>query len=176
MAPSGPARPRRLLLVGMMGSGKTTVAALAARRLGWPHLDSDAEVQLATGRSVPELFALGGEPAFRAEETAALDRALGVEPVVVSVAGGAVLDPHNRERLREAGTVVWLRASLDTLAARVGEGEGRPLLDGGPRRALAELERVRRDLYAQVADAVVDVDAKTPEEVAEAALAAIGER
>ncbi len=170
------ARPRRLLLVGMMGSGKTTVAELAARRLGWPHLDSDAEVEAATGRSVPELFAEGGEAAFRAREAEALERVLSVEPAVVSVAGGAILDPHSRGLMRRAGTVVWLRATLATLAARVGDGAGRPLLEGGPAGALAALDAARHDLYAEVADAVVDVDDKTPEEVAEAALGAIGER
>ena len=77
-------RPNRLLLIGMMGSGKTTVGRLAAERLGWPHLDSDAEVEAATGKSVPEIFGVEGEPAFRAAETAALVRALDIEPVVVS--------------------------------------------------------------------------------------------
>src|ERR1035441_4410527 len=121
-------RPARLLLVGMMGSGKTTVGHLVAQRLGWPHLDSDAEVEEAIGQSVPEIFAGQGEPAFRAAETAALVRALSVEPVVVSVAGGAVLDPDNRRLIAGAGTVVWLRAEVETLADRVGDGAGRPLL------------------------------------------------
>ncbi len=156
-----------------MGSGKTTVGRIAARRLGWPHLDSDAEVEAATGRRVPEIFAADGEPAFRAEETAALERALGVEPAVVSVAGGAVLDEHNRRIIQAGGTVVWLRAEVDTLAERVGDGAGRPLLDGGPHRALAKLEAVRRGYYSELADAVVDVEDKTPEQVADAALAAL---
>jgi shikimate kinase len=163
-------RPARLLLVGMMGSGKTTVGALAAQRLGWPHLDSDAEVVAATGRSVPEIFATDGEPAFRAAESAALARSVQVEPVVVSVAGGAVLDAENRRLIRTSGTVVWLRADVDTLADRIGDGAGRPLLDGDTEQALAELDAVRRLLYAQLADAVVDVDDKTPEQVAEAVM------
>jgi shikimate kinase len=168
-----PHRPKRLLLIGMMGSGKTTVGRLAANRLGWPHLDSDAEVEAATGRSVPEIFVEAGEPAFRAAETAALVRALDVEPVVVSVAGGAVLDTGNRRLIREAGTVVWLRADVDTLAARVGDGAGRPLLDGDTELALAELDAVRRLLYTQLAHAVVDVDELTPEQVAAAVLGAL---
>src|SRR5580700_8126977 len=116
----GTKRPARLLLVGMMGSGKTTVGHLAAARLGWPHLDSDAEVERETGQSVPEIFVSQGESAFRAAETAALVRALSVEPVVVSVAGGAVLDSQNRRLIRHSGTVVWLRADVETLADRVG--------------------------------------------------------
>ena len=166
-------RPARLLLVGMMGSGKTTVGYLAAQRLGWPHFDSDAEVEEATGQTVPEIFAGHGERAFRAAETAALARALEIEPVVVSVAGGAVLDPDNRRLIRAGGTIVWLRAEVETLAGRVGDGAGRPLLDGDTEQALAELDAVRRLLYAQIADAVVDVDDKTPEQVADAAIGAL---
>jgi shikimate kinase len=169
----GTKRPARLLLVGMMGSGKTTVGHLAAARLGWPHLDSDAEVEQATGQTVPEIFVNQGEPAFRVAETAALVRALGVEPVVVSVAGGAVLDPQNRRLIRDSGTVVWLRADVETLADRVGDGAGRPLLDGDTEQSLAELDAVRRLLYAQLADEVIDVDDKTPEQVATAAIAAL---
>jgi shikimate kinase len=100
-------------------------------------------------------------------------RALGVEPVVVSVAGGAVLDPQNRQLIRESGTVVWLRADVETLADRVGDGAGRPLLDGDTEQALAELDAVRRLLYAQLADEVIDVDDKTPDQVATAAIAAL---
>lgn len=166
-------RPARLLLVGMMGSGKTTVGRLAAQRLGWPHLDSDAEVEEATGQTVSEIFAGRGEAAFRAAESAALVRALDTEPVVVSVAGGAVLDPDNRRLIRANGTVVWLRAEVGTLADRVGDATDRPLLDGDTERALAELDAVRRLLYAQIADAVVDVDDKTPEQVAMAVIDAL---
>jgi len=167
-------RPDRLLLIGMMGSGKTTVGRLVAARLGWPHLDSDAEVEEATGKTVPEIFAEQGEPAFRAVETEALVHALEFEPAVISVAGGAVLAPGNRPLIRNGGTVVWLRADVDTLADRVGDGSGRPLLDGDAERSLAELDAVRRLLYAQLADSVIDVDDKTPDQVADAALEAIG--
>lgn len=170
------AHPRRLLIIGMMGSGKTTVGRLAAERLGWPYLDSDAEVEEATGRTVPEIFAADGEPAFRAAEGEALALALRAEPAVVAVAGGAVLDPGNRLRIERGGTVVWLRADVATLARRVGDGAGRPLLGDDPPAALAELEAVRRPLYAALADAVVDVDHLTPEEAADAVLDAVALR
>jgi shikimate kinase len=174
MANGDPGRPpRRLLLVGMMGSGKTTVGRLAAERLGWPYLDSDAEVEKATGKTVPQIFAESGEAAFRLEETRALVRALDLEPVVIAIAGGAVLDAANRQLIREAGTVVWLRAEVRTLVLRVGEGVGRPLLEGGAEQALARLDAVRRPLYAEVADAVIDVDDKSPATVAEAAVEAL---
>lgn len=164
----------RLLLVGMMGAGKTTVGRLVAGRLGWPYVDSDAEVEEATGRTVADLFAEGGEAAFRAAESAALERALvGEGPAVVSVAGGAVLDPANRALLRRSGTVVWLRADPSTLAERLRDGAGRPLLRSDPAADLARLDAVRRPLYAEVADAVVDVDGVAPAAVADAVLAAV---
>jgi 3-dehydroquinate synthase len=172
---SAPARAERLLLVGMMGAGKTTTGLGLARRLGWRYLDSDGEVEADTGKTVPELFAEPGEAAFRRAEARALAEAVaGSEPVVVSVAGGAVLDPANRQLLRQAGTVVWLRARPETLAARVGDGHGRPLLDDDPAAALVRLDAVRRPLYAEVADVVVDVDELDADQVEEAVLAALG--
>ncbi len=170
-----PAAPPRLLLVGMMGAGKTTTGRLVAQRLGWPYLDSDAQVQAETGRSVPEIMEIDGEAAFRRHEARALRVALsGPSPVVVSVAGGAVLDPANRAALRGAGTVVWLRASPETLGRRVGDGAGRPLLGDDPPAALERLETVRRPFYAEVADSVIDVDDLGTDEVVERVLASLG--
>ncbi len=124
---------------------------------------------------MPELFAEVGEPTFRAAESAALEVAVaGPDPVVVSVAGGAVLDPANRALLRRSGTVVWLRARPATLARRVGDGVGRPLLESDPAEALARLDEVRRPHYAEVAHAVVDVDDLDPDEVVDAVVAALG--
>ncbi|MGH9088283.1 MAG: shikimate kinase [Acidimicrobiales bacterium] len=158
----------KILLVGMMGAGKTTVGHLLAGRFGCAYVDSDREVEEVTGHSVAELFASGGEGSFRSLETDALRRAVaGDDAVVVSVAGGAVLDPGNRELIRRSGTVVWLRADPATLARRVGTGAGRPLLDGDPAGALRRLDAARRPLYAEVADVVVDVDDLGPDAVAE---------
>jgi shikimate kinase len=157
----------RLLLVGMMGAGKTTVGRLLADKLGWAYFDSDAEVEAATGLTVPELFARDGEDAFRKAETDALTLACNSStPAVVSVAGGAVLRPANRALLTESGTVIWLRARTETLAARVGDGHGRPLLDGDPATALERLDAVRRPLYQEVADVIIDVDDLGPHQVA----------
>ncbi len=163
----------RVVLVGMMGAGKSTVGRELAARLGWRYLDSDAMVEAATGSTVAELFATRGEETFRAEESRVLAEALASDgPAVVSAAGGAVLAPANRTLLSSSGPVVWLRAEPSTLAARVGDGTDRPLLRGDPVGRLAELDAARRPLYDEVADVVVDVDDLDPSTVVDRILAA----
>lgn len=165
----------RILLVGMMGSGKTTVGRLLAERLGWDYVDSDEQVCRNTGRSVREIFETDGEPAFRVEEKRALLQALaGENPAVVGVAGGAVLDEENRTVIAGAGTVVWLDAPPEVLASRVSAGrDHRPLLGDDPAAALRRLDRERRPLYQEVADVVVDVAEVPPNQVVERILQAI---
>jgi len=156
------------MLVGMMGTGKTTVGRALAGRNGWTYLDSDEEVQKRTGRTVPELFAAQGEAGFRVEESRALAQAVAAPPpLVVSVAGGAVLDPANRELLREAGIVVWLRASAEVLTVRVGDGRTRPLLGDDPGAVISRLLPVREPFYRELADVVIDVDDTAVEAVCE---------
>jgi shikimate kinase len=163
-----------VFVVGMMGSGKTTIGRLLAERLGWRHLDSDEQVGRDTGQTVPEIFARRGEPAFRAAEAHALAAAAAADtPTVVSVAGGAVLDPDNRQVLRRGGVVVWLRARVETLAERVGDGAGRPLLGDDPADAIRRLYAERRPVYQELADVVVDVDGVDARTVAERVLAAL---
>ncbi len=159
--------PEHVVVVGMMGSGKTTVGRAVANLLRRPFHDSDEEIIARTGCTVPEIFQSRGEAAFRAEERAVLAVALASPvPSVIAVAGGAVLDPDSRRRIRASAVVIWLRASPRTLAARVGAGAGRPLLEHDPAGTLVLLDARRRPIYRALADAVVDVDKVQPHEVA----------
>jgi shikimate kinase len=167
----------RILLVGMMGCGKTTTGELVARRLGWDYRDSDADVEALTGQTVPEIFERDGEAAFRKAEAEVLAIACNSErPTVVAVAGGAVLSADNRRVIRECGTVVWLRVEPHRLAERVGDGAGRPLLEGDKDEIMTRLLAERAPHYAEVADAAIDVDHLTPDEVADRVLDAAGIR
>ncbi len=169
--------PPRVLLIGMMGAGKSTTGRLLAERLQWPYLDSDDEIERQTGRTVPEIWKTDGEPAFRAEESKVLAQACASgDRAVVSVAGGAVLDPDNRALIRAAGLVVWLRAEVSTLAVRVGSGRGRPLLEDGPAAALARLSAQRAPIYEGLADLVFDVDRLSPSLVAARIAEAVDQR
>ena len=157
-------RPR-VVLVGPMGAGKTTVAGLLAEAWGVTARDTDADIVAAEGRSVADIFVESGEPEFRRLEHAAVDRALSEHDGVLALGGGAVLDPTTRERL--AGhTVVFLRVGLSDAVKRVGLGSSRPLLLGNVRGRIKTLLDERAPLYESVATLVVDTDGRTPEDVA----------
>ena len=166
----------RVLLVGTMATGKTTVGRALAARTGWPYVDNDELVVQAEGVSAPELLARDGEAALRRAESQVLTTLLGTSPpLVAGVPGGVVLDPADLRRLAECDAhVVWLRAEIATLVERVGRGEGRSWLDDDPAAALTRLAVVREPLYAQVADQVVDVDDLPADRVAAAVLDALG--
>ena len=167
---------RHVVLVGMMGTGKTTTGRLLADRLGRTLVDSDELIERRTGRTVREIWRTDGEPTFRVLETAALRDALAEpEPLVIAAAGGVVLSAQNREALREAdAVVVWLRADPRVLLGRVGRDDHRPLLDDDPAATLQQMEQEREPLYREVADVVVDTDTKSPAAVVDriAAIAA----
>jgi len=162
----------------MMGAGKTTVARIVAARTGRPQVDTDVEVERALGATVSAIFAERGEEAFRRAESEVLRRVLDTAvPAVVSVGGGMVLDAGNRRAMAGAGTVVWLRARPDTLAARAGVLSDRPLLHASgetPAAVLTRLAARRRPLYEEVAGVVVDVDDLSAEEVADRVVACLG--
>ncbi len=160
--------PRHVVLVGLMGSGKTTTGRVLAERLGRPLVDSDLLIESTTGRTVREIFADDGEEAFRTLETAALLEALARrEPLVIAAAGGVVLREQNRRALLDTDAfVVWLQADLGVLESRATTGVHRPLLDEDPAGALRQMSVERAERYAEVADAVVDTTARSPEAVA----------
>lgn len=158
----------QVVLVGAMGSGKSTVGRIVAGRTGRRLVDVDVAITERTGRSVREIWEDGGEAAFRHLESAEVLAALGGdEAVVVAAPGGVVVDPDVQAALR-AALVVWLRADPATLARRVRPGDHRPLLGTHPGEVLPALARERRALYERLADAVVDVDALTPAAAADA--------
>lgn len=156
-----------IVLVGMMGAGKSVVGRLVARRLDCAFVDADDAVEARAGRPIPQIFADDGEDRFRDLETAVLADLVDTEQrVVVAAGGGAVVRPDNRELLRRRATVVWLRAPVEELVERVGKGSGRPLLAEDPQRALTALEAQRAPWYAATAHVVVDTARRRPHEVA----------
>ena|SRR5438132_2979820 len=150
---------KHLVLIGLMGAGKTTVGTACAQRLGRTFVDTDDLVVGIAHTTVEGIFAEGGEPRFRRlEHEVVADVVASPEPLVIACGGGTVLDVDNRRALRAAGVVVWLRAPVSTLLSRVGEGSTRPLLRDDPEGALARLERLREPAYEAAAHATVDTD------------------
>lgn len=154
-----------LFLSGFMGTGKSTVGPLLARRLGRPLLDLDARISEVAEASVAEIFAREGEDGFRRRERAAIDALIDGEPAVIALGGGAVVDPEVRRRVREAGTLVTLTAQIETIRARLAGDTSRPLL-----RQRGDAERLLRARAAAYADAdlVVVTDERSPAAVTEA--------
>jgi shikimate kinase len=169
------AGPRHVVLVGLSGSGKSTVGRLLAARLGRVFVDTDDLVVALAGCSIPDLFASEGEKAFRAVERRAVAGAVGGPPAVIATGGGAPTDETNRAALWEGNLVVWLDAPVEVLATRVGvAGAGRPLLAGGAAERLAGLAEARRPVYA-TAHLRLETDGRPPEAVAAEIVAALEE-
>lgn len=156
--------PSRVVLVGFMGAGKTTVGRLLAQRLGWDFCDLDRRVEVRTGRSVAEVFATRGEEGFREEERAAAEGLLGRQKCVVAAGGGAWHQPATRELLSRDSLSVWLQADLPTLLTRVPADPARPLAHD--RARMAALFAERQPSY-RLADLSVETKDRSPHDVAD---------
>ncbi len=168
--PAIPIVPRTLILVGLMGAGKTCIGRELANRLGLPFVDADIEIEAAAGCSIDDIFKLYGEAEFRAGERRVIARLLNGPVHILATGGGAFLDEKTREHIREKGISIWLRASLDLLVSRVSRRNNRPLLKGGDQREILErLIEERYPIYEQ-ADIVVDSDREPPEITADRVL------
>ena len=167
-------KSRPLVLIGLMGVGKSTVGRRLAKKIGWQFIDSDEEIEAAAGCSISDIFAIHGEPIFRDLEQRVLQRLLTTDaPMVLATGGGAWIQPAVREAIKQHATSIWLRAELDVLLERVSRRDYRPLLQMGDKREILErLMRERYPIYAE-ADVVVDSAVGSHERVVDAVLSAL---
>ncbi|MEP1327769.1 shikimate kinase [Pseudophaeobacter sp.] len=168
---------KTIVMVGMMGAGKTAVGRALAARLKVPFLDSDHEIETAANMTIPEIFARDGEPFFRLKERQVIARLLTEECGVLSTGGGAFLAEENRETITRNGASVWLQADLDVLWNRVRHRDTRPLLQtADPHATLADLYRARVPLYAKADLTVVSDGQASIEEMVDRVLDALRTR
>jgi shikimate kinase len=147
---------KSVVLVGLMGAGKSSVGRRLADRLGLPFIDADHEIEVAAGKSIPEIFADHGEDYFRDGEKKVIARLLENSAQVLATGGGAYMNPETRAKIRELGVCVWLKADIDLLMKRVMKRDNRPLLkNGDPRGVMQNLIDIRYPVYAE-ADIVVE--------------------
>jgi shikimate kinase len=179
-APNGRPLPvppgKSVVLVGLMGAGKSSVGRRLAKILDIPFADADEEIERAAGCSIEDIFRLYGEAAFRDGEERVIARLLESGSQVLATGGGAFMNPRTRERIRASAVSVWLRADLDLLVRRTSRRGGRPLLaHGDPRATLERLMAERYPVYAQ-ADLIVDTTDENIERMVERILAGLHER
>ncbi|UUO08128.1 shikimate kinase [Blastopirellula sp. J2-11] len=160
-----------LALVGFRGVGKSHVARLLGERLGWPVVDADVELQRRAQRTIAQIFAADGEPAFRDLETAVIADLMQQDQQVIALGGGAVLRAENRAAIQTSSYTVWLTAAAETILDRISADAAtaaqRPrLTDATPLAEIEHLLQIREPLYRETADVIVDTQQQTPEEVA----------
>ena len=166
---------RPLILIGLMGAGKSSIGRRLAKRLGMEFVDADAEIEKAAGRSINDIFEEFGEAAFRDGERRVIARLLDGRPMVLATGGGAFTDGDTRALIRERGISIWLDADIDVLVERTSRRDTRPLLkDGDPREILGRLARERQPIYAE-ADIRVKSGTGPHDEVVDAIVAALSE-
>jgi shikimate kinase / 3-dehydroquinate synthase len=164
---------RSIVLIGLMGAGKTSIGRRLAARLGLPFRDADTEIEAAAGSTIPELFDRYGERAFREGERRVVRRILAGEPVVLATGGGAFIDPDTRRTIREQAVSIWLRCPLETLVRRVATRANRPLLAGGDSaEILGQLIERRHPFYAE-ADVTIDCSDESADATTSRVLAAL---
>jgi shikimate kinase len=165
---------KTIVLVGLMGAGKTNIGRRLAQRLNLPFVDADAEIEAAAGETIEEIFERRGESVFREGERKVIARLLANPVHVLATGGGAFMDPSTRTLIRERAISIWLRAGLDLLVARVSRRGNRPLLKQDPRATLARLIEQRYPVYAE-ADITVETIDGPPEMTLERVLAALAD-
>ncbi len=167
----------RILLLGLMASGKSTLAKAISNLSGWPAIDNDVLLERATGSTAAQLLATHGEQHLRAAESDVLTLTLSLPaPMVAGVAAGTVLDLHNRERMRSGGHVVWLRTPVSTLVRRVSRPGHRPFVTDDPAAVLRAMAAEREPLFAEIAHQVLDMDSLRPASAARQVLDAVALR
>ncbi len=145
-----------LILVGMMGAGKSTVGRTLAKQTGKVFIDSDVEIQHRTGVTIPHIFDVEGEAGFRQRESVVIEDILKADNIVLATGGGAILAEYNRSLLRNCGTVIYLQANVNELWQRTRHDKTRPLLQTpNPQAKLAELFEQRDPLYQEIADVII---------------------
>ncbi len=151
------AASNNIFFVGLMGAGKTTIGRLLAKHLDKAFYDTDYEIERRTGVKIPVIFEVEAEAGFRRRETAMIEELSQLSHIVMATGGGAVISAENRQRLKQYGTVIYLRASVDELWHRTRNDKHRPLLQTGDAHAkLTQLYAERHPLYSEVADIIVD--------------------
>jgi len=161
---------RSIVLVGMMGAGKSSVGRRLSARLGIPFVDADSEIEAAAGMTIPEIFDNHGEPYFRAGEARVIARLLGGGPQVLATGGGSMMEPNTRALVCERGISIWLKADLDTLLRRTKRRNDRPLVE-----KIKELLPQREPVYAQSDITVLSRD-EPHDTIIEEIIAALAEK
>lgn len=162
-----------LVLIGLMGAGKSTIGRRLAKKIGWKFIDSDDEIVEAAGCSIADIFSMHGEPIFRDLESRVIKRLMQGEPCVVATGGGAWIQSSVRTQIQQHATSVWLRATLPVLLARVEHRSHRPLLEAGDKQGILQKLMDERYPIYEKADIMIDSGGASHEKIVEEVLAAL---